>query len=74
MTWVKFSFQSLKFVTNKKADNRKMCLLFQTAYYGDGQQKHPTTYGFSFVNSKIPCSKVTTILLNLTECVDSCPV
>ena len=39
MTLVKFSFQTLKFVTNIKADNIIMCLWFQTAYCGDGQQK-----------------------------------
>ena len=31
MTMVKFSFQTLKFVTNIKADNSIMCLWFQTA-------------------------------------------
>ena len=39
---VKFSFQTLKFVTNIKADNSVMCLWFQTAYYGEVQQKYLT--------------------------------
>ena len=38
----KLSFQTLKFVTNIKADNSIMCLWFQTEY---GQQKHLTAYG-----------------------------
>ena len=44
MTLVKFSFQTLKFVTNIKADNSIMCLWFQITYYSAGQKKI-TAYG-----------------------------
>ena len=30
---------------NIKDDNSIMCLWFQTKYYGEGQQKHPTAQG-----------------------------
>ena len=40
----KFSFKTLKFVTNIKKQNYNsiMCLWFYTEYYGDGQQKNLT--------------------------------
>ena len=54
MTSVKFSYQTLKFVTNIKSDNSIMCIWFQTAYYSDGQQKHLTAEGALFDSHDSP--------------------
>ena len=100
MTLVKFSFQSLKFVTNKKADNSMCVYCFKLHIMVTGSKNiqpniviflsfsmlcsaHliflPLPLSFQPKNRfltkylKILCSKVTTILLNLTECVDLYP-